>query len=263
MRNCFFIIVIFFFINPIFSLSGEEILNKMFMTIDSIQSIEFELLSSERFGNEYKEDKGYIRVKYKPYSVYYRQIVPDQGVEIFYTEGENDNKATVKLNKFPYLTLNFAPIHLQMRKNRHHTIFETGVMKYMADATKNIINKNKETVVFDYKGLYKINEILCYRVTINNPDFKLVEYTIQENETLFEVAKKFKVCDYMIVELNNNIKNYEDIFPGKKIMIPSEYAKTIEFNIDKKSYLPVLIKIYDDVGLFENYYFKDIKTNQL
>ncbi|MFC2136681.1 DUF1571 domain-containing protein [Bacteroidota bacterium] len=263
MRIGLFLLLFYLFAKIAVSQSGNELLDKMSQAIDSIQSIEFILISNERFGEEYRKDEGYIKVKYSPYSVYYKQIIPDQGVEIFYSEGENEGKARLKLNKFPYLTMNLFPIQMQMRKNRHHTIFETGVMKYMAATTLNLVNKNANSVEIKYLGLFKVNDMLCNKITIYNPEFKLIEYVVQENETIIDIAKKYHICDYMIVDLNDNVNGFEDLYPGKNIHVPSEYAKSIEFSIDKKSNLPVLIRIYDDIGLFEQYYFKNLKVNQL
>jgi len=221
-------LILLYFCNSLnYCQSGESILDSMFQTIHSIHSIEFTLSSIERFGEAYRKDEGYIQVKYSPYCVYYKQIIPDQGVEFFYTEGENEGKAILKLNKFPFLTMNLYPFQMQMRKNRHHTIFETGVMKYMADATINIMEKNRNSVEIKYLGLFKINNILCYKIVLNNPEYKLLNYIIDDNENLIDISKRYKICDYLVVDINDNIKKPEDIVPGKEIFLPSEYAKTI------------------------------------
>lgn len=55
--------------------------------------------------------------------------------------------------------------------------------------------------------------------------------------------------------------NFTDVSAGQKITIPSHYASEIVLQIDAQTYLPYSVHIYDTKGLFQEYYYLNLKTN--
>ena len=53
----------------------------------------------------------------------------------------------------------------------------------------------------------------------------------------------------------------DDIKKGDIIKIPNDYSQKMILYIDKKTFFPVLIKVYDEVGLFEQYDYSNIVFN--
>ncbi|WP_408955237.1 L,D-transpeptidase family protein [Natroniella sp. ANB-PHB2] len=54
----------------------------------------------------------------------------------------------------------------------------------------------------------------------NNPDSNFTYYTVQQGDTLYQIAKKFNTTVQQLVQLNN-LTNQNLIYPGQKIKIPN------------------------------------------
>jgi outer membrane lipoprotein-sorting protein len=100
-----------------------------------------------------------------------------------------------------------------------------------------------------------------YIMEIINEEFGFFTYKTLKRQTLTSSAKKFHVNDHMILELNSDIKYYDDVKPGQLITIPNSFAKRIVFYIDKKNYLPLTQYIYDHKGLFSKIEFSSFVLN--
>ena len=66
---------------------------------------------------------------------------------------------------------------------------------------------------------------------------------------------------YMILEKNPKIRNSNDVKKGDIIKVPNDYSQKMILYVDKKTYFPVLIKVYDEVGLFEQYDYSNLVFN--
>ena len=71
-----------------------------------------------------------------------------------------------------------------------------------------------------------------------------------------DVDKIIDPADYAYCSFYGNIKE------GKVIQVPSNYCKNILLYIDESTMLPLTISIYDDIGIFENYEYSNVKTNR-
>lgn len=91
-------------------------------------------------------------------------------------------------------------------------------------------------------------------------EFKYVSYTVLKGENVLTIAKKLFVDEFMI-QTHNHLSSFNDVKEGQTIMVPSDYGKEMTLYIDKKTQLPVLIKVVDDKGLFEEYHFRNITVN--
>ena len=69
------------------------------------------------------------------------------------------------------------------------------------------------------------------------------------------------MSEYKILELNPEVKNYEDIDEGDQIKITTSYAKETFLYVCVKTYIPVAIEVMDEKGLYEKYSFHEIQLN--
>ena len=84
---------------------------------------------------------------------------------------------------------------------------------------------------------------------------------VKKGETITSIATKKKVSEYMILMKNKGVDSYTDIKVGQTIKIPTEYAAQITLFIDQQTLLPLVLKIYDDEGLFEHYEFLKLQID--
>jgi len=94
-----------------------------------------------------------------------------------------------------------------------------------------------------------------------NPNYKLISYTTQKNETPLSIAKKNHINFYSILENNPSLKVTDVIKPGTKIVIPNDYASKMELFVSKEKYYPLYIKIYDNKGFYEEFTFQQVNIN--
>jgi outer membrane lipoprotein-sorting protein len=149
-----------------------------------------------------------------------------------------------------------------MRKNQHHTIFESGfaygigiLMRSKTAAGA----KFDESVVVDANA--STNGRACYKLTVTDKNFHYYSYTAQAGETTYKLANSKNICEYLIVEKNSFIKDYSTSIAGKVLSIPSGYAPKTIIYIDKQNLLPISLEMDDEKGLLEKYEFLDIKIN--
>ena len=80
-------------------------------------------------------------------------------------------------------------------------------------------------------------------------------------EDLNAIAKKLNINEYSILMLNKNIDFYDDVEPGQEIMVPTSYAKRMTLLIDAEYMLPMVTRVYDDKGLYEQYAYRKFILN--
>ena len=241
---------------------GVAILEKVFATNHSITGVKLTMLIKERIDGEFLNKKTDFKILYSPYKIYLKQYYPYEGLEILYIQGENKDEAFLNRNTRALSNFTLDPLGNQMRKNNHHSIFRAGYSYFLevVEALYNKYDKN-DTNYWQYKGLVKYNNIICYKIVFQNDNFRYVPYKVRNGETLESISKKLLVCDYLILEKNPEIKSFEELKPGSTIMVPSEYARQIVMYIDKERQFPVGLKNYDDKGLFQHYTFLHFELN--
>jgi outer membrane lipoprotein-sorting protein len=65
----------------------------------------------------------------------------------------------------------------------------------------------------------------------------------------------------MIMEINEDVDDYNDVSAGQIIKIPNAYARKTLLCIEKKTNLPLLQAMYDEKGLFAQYEFYNVQVN--
>ena len=84
---------------------------------------------------------------------------------------------------------------------------------------------------------------------------------VNGHENIADIAKKFNVNEYAILELNPECNDYEDVRSGQQLIIPSHYGVKMNLYINKKTMLPLIVRVYDHKGLFEEYDYTEFKLN--
>ncbi|MCS6904826.1 MAG: DUF1571 domain-containing protein [Bacteroidia bacterium] len=245
----------------IYAQTGVELLQKMIESTRKIQTLSYTQLKWERIEGKLIEEKIEVKLCRKPFQLYIKKHYPDAGAEVLYN-GLHNGKVLVSPGSF-LPTLKLDPHGSLMRKNQHHTIFASG-FDQLADIFAHLVKKyeGQGAKLVTYQGTEVWNGKKFYKVQLYNPDFRYQTYTILPNENLITIAKKFKLSEHMILELNKDkIDDYYDTKAGAQIKIPIDYAQKAIVLIDQQTYLPLSISIYDDKGLYEKYEFYNLVVN--
>ncbi len=238
---------------------------KLQQNMQDVQAMQYNLKLEERIHGKIRDfDSSFIKLSVKPFKLYYRQLHPNDGLEMLYNAGEyGENNMLVNPNGFPWVTLTLDPYGKLARKKRHYSIFESG-FGFFCNVNEKIIQQYK-----DGQGISVSlgeDEIIsacgeCYRLIIEKNDFSFVDYKVKENETLDDIAWENGVSSYLIMERNPDVGWYDDVEPGDVIKIPNAFAKKIRLTVCKKTNLPVVIEIYDDKGLFERLTYSNMTVD--
>jgi hypothetical protein len=262
-RTRLFLILIFFqlvsFAQKSHDLTCKEIVTKSLKSIKEVKGLKYHLKITERGKKGFNFYESAVKFSRHPRLIY----LYIKGIEVLWLEGRNDGKALVKPNSFPFFNLNLDPMGNLMRQDQHHTLNEMGY-DYFADIIQNTIDRLDENFdeVFKYVGEERMNNRPCYKILIDNKDFRYVDYTIGEGESITSIARKFHIAEYMILEKNPKFKDYFDILKkGQVIKIPNWYCKTVVMYVDQLYFLPVSMKVSDDKGLFEEYNYHFLQVN--
>ena len=239
--------------------SCKEILENTILTVEKIQTLKFHLKCNERIKGKLVATESQVKLNTSPRKIY----IYLKGPELLWIAGKNNENALINPNGFPYVNINLDPMGSLLRDNQHHTINEIG-FNYFASIIKYSmqITGDKFDDYFKCGGTTIWDNHDCYFITAEYPDFKFVDYTVQKGETLTTIAKKLKVSDYMLLEINSpKVSNYHDVKANQKIKVPNVYGKKMIIYIDKELFIPRIIKVYDEKGLFESYEYHDLQLN--
>ena len=204
----------------------------------------------------------FIKLNRDPYQVYMKQISPKKGLEVLYKEQENDGKALVSPNGFPWITLKMDPEGSTMRKNQHHTTKDAGfdlvisILEHLFekyDAHLNEMLTMSDEVIYDHQK--------CHRIVFSNDQYKYIKYKVKAQENVLKIAREYKLCSYLIMEKNKQLSSYYDVEEGDELLIPNDYSPKMELLIDKVRFIPLSIKVYDDLGVFEHYQYSDVEID--
>ncbi len=226
-----------------------------------VQSLSFYLEKRERINGVMMEQFNHVKYNRKPLKVYMKQDVPNKGMEVLFVEGTNQNKLLINPNGFPWVTLNLDAYNSKVRQNQHHTIYESG-FDYVVNMVEGLLAKHKDmeqhiktdgTVVWDNRE--------CHKIVMNNPHFRYMDYVVKKGEDLNSIGKARSISEYMVLEKNPIVKDYDNVKAGQVIKIPTDYALKLVFYLDKKTLMPLVIKVYDEIGLFEEYKYSKLVLN--
>jgi hypothetical protein len=237
----------------------RELIHKTLKSIREVKGLKYHLKITERGKKGFNFYESSVKFHRNPRQIY----LFIKGIEVLWVQGKNDGRALVKPNSFPFFNLNLDPMGNLMRQDQHHTLNEMGY-DYFASIIQNTVDRlgDRFDECFSLAGEERINNRPCYKVVIDNKDFRFTDYTIGDNESITSIARKFHIPEYMIVEKNPKFKDYFDILKkGQVIRIPNWYCRFVFLYIDQLYHLPISIKVIDDRGLFEEYNYHFLQVN--
>jgi hypothetical protein len=241
------------------------VVNKMLAAIAAHKGSSYSMRSEERIVGMKNLRGGLIltKINIAPKKLYLKMIEdPNKGTEILYVEGENSGKVVVNPGKFlPTLKLN--PFSSLLTKEQHHTMLSSGfgiVGKIVESGVKKADERGKFDEVFKYVGDVTWNNRACYKLVIEDPTYAYTTYTAKKGENMYNIALKFLVPEYSMVE-NSGVKNFEEDLGGKTVKIPTSYSKKTVMYIDKENNFPIFQEVSDDKGIFERYSFYNLVVN--
>ena len=242
------------------NLKVNEVIEKTIAAVKANNVLSFTFTKSERIKGVMEKGSSAIKLENNPFKLYLKTLGPQGGKELLFATGTNDNKATVKPNAFPYVTLKLDPFGSLLRDKQHHTIFEIGFnyfAKIMHTYSQKIGYRYKDYCTIDGETEWQGKK--CLVVSCNFPQFAFVKYIVKKDETLTTIATRLNISDYMMLEKNKEtVDDYDDLDEDEEILIPNLYCKKITFYVDKDNFLPIRQLIYDDIGLFEEYQYANL-----
>lgn len=249
-----------FLFNKNENLSAIQILHQMIDSIDNIKTLKVKLEALERFQDKYLKSTSFYKISYYPKKKLYF-INPEKKLEILYIEGQNENKALVKHPSLP-MSIFLDPNGAIMKKKQHYTIHELG-FQFIAQTIQVALFKEKERYInyLHYLGVIQKNGKQCYGLYYESSNFDYVLYKIESKETVVNIARKFNINEYIIRDKNNLYFEFDYLKKGSTILIPKMYCKKAFLYIDKTTFLPVSVNLYDDKGLLESYDFFNVQKN--
>ncbi len=243
--------------------SSKEIIRRMFSANETLQTARFTIHSEERLRDERFEIKD-MRIKFrrKPEQVYLYAVKPDAGTEIIWKKGWNEDKLYVSPGSFPFVNISIKVNSSLARKDAHHPITNIG-FDYLMGLLSEFIKASGEKFYsyISVSDTVKWDNRSCIILKFDYTDYRIVDYTVKQNEDIIQIADKLRLNDYSILVLNPSIDDFDDVKPGQVIKVPNFYCRSIEFYIDRISWLPIKQKISDGKGLYENYEMKSFILN--
>jgi len=254
-----------FFVNatpalrPQSTITTEQITSRMATAIEGLKTLRCTVKAQERVGGKINQARSVMKITFKPYRVY---IKNQKGVEVLWVTGQNDGDAWVYPATFPYVTLSLDPGGKLMRSNQHHTVLQAGfgtIAELLhASSKRQDLSYSRS---FRYVGDSTILGKVCHVLRSDYPQFRYVSYKAGKNETVSTVAERFGCGEFRVME-RNDLNPEEKIPEGKVLQVPNAYGRRTIVSIDPKTFLPTMVQVNDDKGLFEKFEFTDVIPNQ-
>jgi hypothetical protein len=242
------------------SMSCREIIEHMLDSIRNIKTQACSVKATERIGKRILIAESYIKINVSPRKIYFHS--PEKGAELLWVEGTNKGNALVHSKTIPLMNFDLDPYGSILRKDQHHTIFDLGSSYIGITIANTILKAPKEfDKHFTYAGTLTWNNRECYQVIVSYPNYKYIEYITKRGETVTSIAHKLNTSDYKIRYKNDLSSYFGSIKEGKKLTIPIPYSNKAIMYIDKKTYIPISITVYDEEGLYEAYEFTSMRVN--
>jgi hypothetical protein len=230
---------------------GRAVFGRMIDAMRAVRTCSFVLDIHERIRGEVRYDQFVVKLNADPYKVYVYSVIPNPGAEAILVEGANDGKAIINPNRWLIPTLHLSPYGSILRKNHQYTLWHFG-FGYIREVLEAYVKRFGN----DFYGFLATAADVtwkgrsCYQLVIDNDRFAYEPYTVQPGENLVKIGARLLVNDYMILEANPDVRNYDDVRAGQVIRVPNSFARKIVFYVDKETLLPVVQIIYDDKGLY-------------
>lgn len=248
-------------------MTSKQLVSNMLTEINKLKSLQYELKSWERMKDGHTQfSQAFTKLRTKPFQLYIlSKAEPNEGVEILYNQSLFGEKVAV--NPGAWLpNVKMDPFSNRMRKGQHHAVMNSGFHFLHGVVSKAVARAEKEagdkfTEVFKYDGDVTWEGKACYKLVIEDPTFKYVDYTVKEGETIQSIADRDAICGYLLIDKNPGVNDFDELKAGMVIKKPTSYAKKTVIYLDKSNSLPIVQIMFDDKGQFEKYEFHDLVVN--
>ncbi|MDO7876089.1 DUF1571 domain-containing protein [Hymenobacter sp. ASUV-10] len=241
------------------SITTEQLTSRMSTAIEGLRSLRCTVKAQERIAGKIVPARSLMKMTFKPFRVYVKN---QKGVEVLWVTGQNDGDAWVYPASFPYVTLSLDPRGKLMRSGQHHTVLQAGfgtISELLR--TTGLRQDAAFSRSFRYVGDSTVQGRPAHILRSDYPQFRYVSYKAGKNETLSTVAERFGCGEYRVME-RNNLDADEKIPEGKILQVPNSYGRRTILSVDTKTFLPTMVQVHDDKGLFEKFEFTDVVPNQ-
>ena len=240
-------------------ITTEQLTARMGAAIEGLKYLRCTVKAQERIEGSIQQARSIMKIGYKPLRIY---IKNQKGVEVLWAAGQNNGDAWVNPAAFPYVTLSLDPNARLMRSNQHHTVLQAG-FGTISDLlrTTGLRQDLSFSRSFKYVGDSTVQGRPNHVLRSDYPQFRYVSYKAGRNETIASVAERFGCGEFRIVE-RNGLSIGDKIPAGKMLQVPNAYGRRTVVCIDAKTYLPTVVQVNDDKGLFEKFEFFDVVPNQ-
>ena len=244
---------------PAAPISTEQLTTRLSAAIENLKFLRCTVRAQERVDGSIRQARSSMKLTYKPLRIY---IKNQKGVEVLWVAGQNGGSAWVYPASFPYVTLSLDPNGRLMRANQHHTALQAG-FGTISDLlrTTGLRQDNGFSRSFRYVGDTTLQGRPSHVLRSDFPQFRYVNYRAGKNETIGTVAERFGCGEFRIIE-RNGLSIGERIPEGRMLQVPNAYGRRTVVCVDPKTYLPTLVQVNDDKGLFEKFEFLDVVPNQ-
>jgi outer membrane lipoprotein-sorting protein len=238
------------------------IFEKMMEAIKNVKTVKYRLVKNERYNSKIVQSEQIVKQQV-PLTKIYMKILkgPNNGAEVLYVKGANGGNAYVNASSF-LPTLSLDPLGSLVNEKQRHTMFQLG-FAYPGDLINDAYNKYKSKAgeYSTYGGIIKWDNRDVYKITLDNKEYKIKDYTVLAGEDLIKIARKLKLDEYNILELNPSISSYTSVKAGQVIKIPETFTKLVIMYVDTKNFLPVYQKMTDLKGMVGEYEYHDLIVN--
>ena len=241
------------------AITTEQLTARMSAAIEGLRFLRCTVKAQERIDGSIRQARSIMKLTYKPLRIY---IKNQKGVEVLWLAGQNGGDAWVYPAAFPYVTLSLDPNGKLMRGNQHHTALQAG-FGTISDLlrTTGLRRDNTFSRSFRYVGDTTLQGRSNYVLRSDYPQYRYVSYKAGRNETIGTVAERFGCGEFRIIE-RNGLSIGESIPEGKVLQVPNGYGRRTILCVDPRTYLPTMVQVNDEKGLFEKFEFSDVIPNQ-
>ncbi len=252
---------------PSLAQAQEAALDRMYSAVRQTHKVSFKFRSFERMdkgsSSSLSEKLLNVDMTTRPLKIEINMIEPNKGTRVLYDETKKSSYVTVYIDlKLATVPKDFYIHGNTIMANTHHPITATGfvpIVNLMKAAEEKARKEGRYEKVFADKGITNFDGRSCRKIEVFDEGYGFTSYTAKKGETVLSIAAKQNLSAYKIMQLNPDLsKTYDDI-GGKTIKVPNSYAKYVLLYIDTQTQLPYMTEVHDDKGLFEKYYFLNVK----
>ncbi|NQV51943.1 MAG: hypothetical protein HQ500_02105 [Flavobacteriales bacterium] len=237
------------------TVSCDEIFEYSYAQWEKMKNVQYRSAKVERQDGEMVTASFDFTIQPSPFKAAGR--MHDKGHYILYDTEQSSEEAWYISNGFPFTNLSLDINGKIFRGLNHYTISDAG-----CNFIFSIIRDQYELMgekFYCRRVVREGNEEFVIEASADDWGFR--DYVGEEGETVLDIARKLNISAYLIIERNEGVSQYHDDCGGMKLKLPIYYGKHIKLHVDAEHGLPMLIQVYDEKGLLEQYEYFDYHLN--